>query len=252
MGRHHSQAQQVTLDFSKAELERYSRQILLHGIAAQRRLKAARVLVIGAGGLGATLLPSLAAAGIGSITIVDGDRVEQSNLGRQNIFRERDIGRQKALVAKEFLHDLNPHISVTAVERAFNAGDTDLVAAADIVCEGSDSLANKFLVNDLALRANRPAFIAALGKDQGHAMFIHHSDSACYRCVFDEIDASVLPTCAGEGILSTFPAVVSASVAHALVSHLLTPLDAGTLWVFEKNHCRNIQIKKRKGCDRHP
>lgn len=239
------------MTFSKAELERYSRQILLHGIAGQRRFKSARVIVIGAGGLGSSLLPLLAATGIGRLEIFDGDRVEQSNLGRQVIFREADVGKSKALTAAVFLRELNPHIEIIAHERHFSPADAASLAGASAVCEGSDNLPTKFILNDLALAAGTPAFIAALGKDQGHAMLVHGSGAACYRCVFDELSGSDLPSCASEGIVSTFPAVVSSAVAHAVVTYLLNPIAAGTLWLFEKNHCRTMEIKKRQDCNRH-
>ena len=239
------------MTFSKAELERYSRQILLYGIDAQSRFKSARIVVIGAGGLGSSLLPLLAAAGIGTIEIFDGDRVEQTNLGRQLIYRESDIGQPKALIAAAFLRALNPHIEVTAYERNFARADGERLAGASAVCEGSDSLQTKFLLNDLALAAGIPAFIAALGKDQGHAMLVNGISSACYRCVFDELSGSDLPSCASEGIVSTFPAVVSSAVAHAAVMHLLQPISPGSFWLFEKNHCRTMQIRRRHDCDRH-
>ncbi len=239
------------MTFSKAELERYSRQILLHGIAGQQRFKSARVVVIGAGGLGSTVLPLLAATGIGTLEIFDGDKVEQSNLGRQLIFRESDVGMPKARAAAVFLRALNPHIEIIAHDRHFSEPDQGVLHNASVVCEGSDHLPTKFLLNDLALRAGVPVFIAALGKDQGHALLVHGLGAACYRCVFDELSNNALPSCASEGILSTFPAVVSASVAHSVAAHLLQPLPPGTLWLFEKNHCRTIQIKKRQDCDRH-
>ncbi len=181
----------------------------------------------------------------------DGDKVEQSNLGRQMIYRESDIGEAKARVAADFLRGLNPHINIISHERQFSANDRTVLNDASAVCEGSDSLQTKFLLNDLALAAGIPAFIAALGKDQGHTMLVNGRDSACYRCVFDELSGTELPSCASEGIISTFPAVVSSAVAHSAVMHLLTPVSAGTLWLFEKNHCRTIQIKKRQDCDRH-
>lgn len=239
------------MTFSKAELERYSRQILLYGLDGQKRFKSARIVVIGAGGLGSSLLPLLAAAGIGTIEIFDGDRVEQSNLGRQMIYRESDIGKAKAEIAAVFLRGLNPHIEVISHARHFGREDEKILTGASAVCEGSDSLKTKFLLNDLALAAGIPAFIAALGKDQGHAMLVHGRAAACYRCVFDELAGGDLPSCASEGILSTFPAVVSAAVAHSAIMHLLTPISPGSFWVFEKNHCRTIQIKKRQECDRH-
>lgn len=232
---------------SKGEIERYSRQILLHGRGAQERLKSAHVIVIGAGGLGATLLPLLAAAGTGHITIYDPDIVERTNLGRQLIYREADLGRKKADCAADFLRNLNPYIKVVAEARPWTASDRGLFSQADLVCEGSDSLSTKFLVNDLALAERKPLIIGALGKSQGHSMLIAGSQNACYRCVFDELTPGELPTCASEGILSTFPALVAAQMAHSAVGFLLGQTEPG-LWIFEKSHCRKVAVKKSPDC----
>lgn len=234
---------------SKNEIERYSRQILLRGISAQLKLKETRALVVGAGGLGATILPLLASAGIGSITVYDGDTVERSNLGRQHIFRENDIGNNKALSAARVLRDLNPHIEVVAQAHNFTESDAPALAHTDIIFEGSDSLTAKFLLNDLACRLRKTLFIAALGAAQGHAMLV--AGNACYRCVFDEITEGELPNCATEGILSTAPAVIGAAVAHAGIEYLLHPDHETKFWIFEKNHCRKVAVRKRQNCKNH-
>lgn len=236
------------MNFSKEERERYSRQILLHGAAGQKKLKAARVLVVGAGGIGSTLLPLLAASGVGSIEIFDGDKVETSNLGRQILFRERHVGENKAIVAAEILRDLNPHIEVIAVDRHLVQHDATKLSAADVICEGSDSVETKLLVNRLALAAKRAAVIAALGNTQGHAMLIAGHNVACYACLFGSVDEKALPTCASDGILTTFPAVVAATAAQIAIGQILRPREEGMLWVFEKNNCRSIRVKKRQDC----
>lgn len=251
MGDDHTQTYKLSLkdlDLSRDEKERYSRQILLYGGEAQKRLKAARVLVVGAGGIGATLLPLLAASGIGTIEIFDGDEIEMTNLGRQYLFRERQIGQNKAVVAAETLRDLNPHIQVIAHARSLAVADAALISGADIVCEGSDSVETKLTVNALALSAHRPAVIAALGNSQGHALLVSGHSTACYACVFGSVDAGDLPTCASEGILATFPAVVAATVAQITVGQLLSPFTDGRMWLFEKNNCRSIEVKKRQEC----
>lgn len=252
MGRSYSQAYELNeqKNFNKNELERYSRQILLFGRAGQEKLKLARVVVIGAGGLGCNFLPVIAACGVGQIWIWDSDRIEQSNLGRQLLYHEKDLGRNKAEVAAERLKTLNPYIAVEAVPRDFSADDERLLFSASLIFEGSDSLKSKFLLNDLALRYRVPLIISALGNAQGHTMLISN-DSPCYRCVFDEIDESMLPTCANEGILSSFPAFVATQAAHLAVGKILEPQLVGGFWLFEKNHCRAVRIQKRKDCH-HP
>jgi adenylyltransferase/sulfurtransferase len=238
----------VATQFSKYELERYSRQILLHGRAGQERLAQACVVVIGAGGLGSTFLPVLAASGVGRIVIFDADTVERSNLGRQILFTEADIGQHKVKVAEEKLAVINPYVRVEAIPRRFEAGEAEALRGATLVFEGSDSLRTKFLLNDLSLSRNIPLVISALGRAQGHTMLIAGSDQACYRCIFEEIDENELPTCASEGILSAFPALVAAQAAHVAVSKILDAgLPAG-LWVFEKNHCRSVIVRRRKDC----
>jgi molybdopterin/thiamine biosynthesis adenylyltransferase len=237
--------------FVKEELERYSRQILLAGSSAQETLKKARVLVIGAGGLGATILPALAASGVGALEFFDSDVIERSNLGRQLIYRESDLGKNKAMTAAAYLSGLNPYVEIIARPEKFTAEWAGSLETAGMIVEGTDSLACKFLVNDLAVRSGKPALIAALGRAQGHSMFIARGQ-ACYRCVFDELQEGDIPTCAAEGILSTFPAVIGAAVAHAVVTHLLGdgPCDS-TLYLFEKNHCRKVLVKKRQDCKKH-
>ncbi|MBV6492136.1 MAG: Sulfur carrier protein adenylyltransferase [Turneriella sp.] len=237
----------VTL--TKEEIERYSRQILLRGINAQKRLKAAAAVVVGAGGLGATILPLLAASGVGKIIIYDDDKIERSNLGRQWIFREDEIGKNKVDTMAKFLRRLNPHIEIIPYEKKFTEEDAPLLEGIDILLEGSDSLKTKFLVSDLAKKYRKNALVASLGASQGHAMLV--GKGACYRCVFDEIDAGELPTCASEGILSTFPAVVGSSVAHTALEHLLGEDSVSKFWVFEKNQCRQIKIQTQKGCEHH-
>lgn len=239
------------MDFTKSELERYSRQILLYGRAGQQRLKQARVIVIGAGGLGSTFLPVIAASGVGSIVIYDDDTVERSNLGRQLLYSESDIGKRKAIAATERLRAINPFVDVHGVARQFSNADADMLRTATLVFEGSDSLATKFLLNDLCLAAGVPLVISALGNAQGHTMLITGSESACYRCIFEEIDEQELPTCANEGILSAFPAFVGAQAAHVAIRRLIdTNLPSG-FWLFEKSHCRSVGISRRKDCE-HP
>lgn len=236
------------VDFSKNELERYSRQILLYGRAGQQRLKQARVIVIGAGGLGSTFLPAVAASGVGEIVIYDADTVERSNLGRQLLYSEQDLGRHKASAAAERLASVNPNVRLQAIARRFDSTDAEALRTASIVFEGSDSLRTKFLLNDLCLSHQVPLVISALGNAQGHTMLITGSDSACYRCLFDEIDENELPTCANEGILSVFPALVAAQAAHVAVNRILDSTMPAGFWVFEKSHCRNVSVRKRKDC----
>ncbi|MCS6971412.1 MAG: HesA/MoeB/ThiF family protein [Leptospiraceae bacterium] len=234
--------------FRKEELERYSRQILLYGRAGQERLARAHVAVIGAGGLGSAFLPILAASGVGKISIWDGDTVERSNLGRQFLYLENEVGLQKAELAAQRLRALNPHIHVIAHAEHFTAAQAESLRDATLVFEGSDSLNTKFLLNDLALKQGFPLVISAVGNAQGHTMLICGQQTPCYRCLFEPIDENEIPRCATEGILSAFPAFVGAQAAHVAVRKLLEPELSGGLWIFEKSHCRSVSVKKRHGC----
>ncbi len=235
-------------DFSKNELERYSRQILLYGRAGQMRLKSATVIVIGAGGLGSTFLPVLAASGVGTIIIYDDDKIERSNLGRQLLYSESDLGQPKAAIAAQRLAAVNSYITVKGIERRFTKNDADALREASLIFEGSDSLETKFLLNDLCLKARIPLVISALGNAQGHTMLISGSNSACYRCIFEEIDEHDVPSCASEGILSAFPALVGAQAAHVAIRRILDDHLPAGFWVFEKSHCRSVHIRRRTEC----
>jgi molybdopterin/thiamine biosynthesis adenylyltransferase len=233
---------------NREERERYSRQILLYGSQGQMSLKAASVVVVGAGGLGATILPILAAAGVGKIHLFDHDVVERSNLSRQLLFRESDIGRPKSQVAAAYLRLLNPHVEVFESVETFNEKSRISMGQPNMLLEGSDDVETKFYVNNLSLQLRIPTIIASLGHVQGHAMLIHGADSPCYRCVFDPLDAGELPSCASEGILSSFPAVIGSMVANLALQFILGERAKPGLWVFEKNNCRKVHVTKRLGC----
>lgn len=252
MGRKPPEAlKMLPANLTKAELERYSRQILLLGGDAQRRLKNAHVLVVGAGGLGATTLPLLAASGVGCIEIFDDDVIETSNLGRQWIYSEDAVGKNKASEARAFLKSINPHIEVIAHSTKFEAQKISSLEQATLLCEGSDNLASKFAVSDLALRAKVPAVISSLAAAQGHTMLVNGVENACYRCVFDEVDQNSLPSCAGEGILTTFVGFIAAHAAHTAIARIIATNHDSGFWVFEKNHCRSVRIKRRIDCIHH-
>jgi sulfur-carrier protein adenylyltransferase/sulfurtransferase len=198
---------------SAEERARYARHLALPEIAAegQERLKAARVLVIGAGGLGSPSALYLAAAGVGTLGLVDCDRVDLSNLQRQVLFDNAALQRPKAVVARERLLSLNPGIRVVAHELTLRAGNVrEVIDAYDIVLDGTDRLPTRYLVNDACVLLGKPLVTAAIHRFEGQAMTYVPGRGPCYRCLFPETPAAVVPSCAEAGVLGVLPGVMGA------------------------------------------
>jgi molybdopterin/thiamine biosynthesis adenylyltransferase len=215
-----------------AELERYARHIVLREIGGpgQARLKAARVLVVGAGGLGSPLLLYLAAAGVGTLGIVDEDKVALSNLQRQVIFATEDIGREKADRAAAAVRRLNPHVAVEAhPHRLAPENALDLIARYDIVADGSDNFATRYLVSDACYFARKPLVTAALGTFDGSLTTIRAHErgrdgepNPTYRCLFPEPPPpGTVPACAEAGILGALPGVLGALMALEVIREIV-------------------------------
>jgi adenylyltransferase/sulfurtransferase len=194
------------------ELRRYQRQLSLpgFGLAAQERLKGGKALVIGAGGLGCPALLYLAAAGVGRMVVVDPDRVEASNLQRQVLYTEEDIGNPKAAVAAQRLSALNSFIEVDAVEERFRRENAlELVGACDVVIDGSDNFATRYLVNDACVMADRPFVYGAIQGFEGQLSVFNWRGGPTYRCLFPSPPpAELAPNCAEAGVLGILPGIV--------------------------------------------
>ncbi|HEX5313630.1 MAG TPA: HesA/MoeB/ThiF family protein [Gammaproteobacteria bacterium] len=224
-------------------MDRYQRQMLLPeiGVAGQKRLTAARVLVIGAGGLGSSALYYLAAAGIGILAIVDDDRVERSNLHRQILYADADIGRNKAEAAAERLAAFNPDIRIEPKIVRFDAGNAmELLARCDLVIDATDRLATKFLINDAAAKAARPLVHAsALGFEARVALF-DASRGPCLRCLFPAPPEIPPATCAEAGVLGAVLGMAGSMQALEAIRWILAAGDdrslreiLGRLWLFD-------------------
>lgn len=210
------------------EIERYARHLVLPEIGGpgQQRLKNARVLVVGAGGLGAPLLQYLAAAGVGKIGIVDDDTVSLSNLQRQTIYGTGDIGARKAVVAADFIRRLNPHVVVEEhVTRIDPHNARALIAFYDVVAEGSDNFATRYAVSDACYHEGKPVVMGALGRFDGSLTTIRAHETApdgtpnpTYRCLFpDAPPPGTIPTCAEAGILGALPGMIGSLMALEVV-----------------------------------
>jgi adenylyltransferase/sulfurtransferase len=218
------------VDLAAAELERYRRHLALPeiGLAGQQKLKAARVLLVGAGGLGSPAALYLAAGGVGTITVIDGDRVDLTNLQRQVLYDTPAIGSAKAIVARDRLMALNPGITVDAIATDLSpANALELARAHDVVLDGSDRLATRYLVNDACVLARRPLVTAAIHRFEGQAMTYVPGRGPCYRCLFARVDEGLVPNCAEAGVLGVLPGVmgaIQATEAIKLIAGIGEPL----------------------------
>ena len=209
---------------SDSELERYSRHLLLGevGRAGQERLRAARVLVVGAGGLGSPAALYLAASGIGTLGILDGDHVELSNLQRQVLFSTADVAQPKAVVAGRRLGALNPEITVVvhAVElRAANV--LDVLGRYDVIVDGTDRVGTRYLVNDACVLLGKALVSAAIHRFEGQAMTYVPGAGPCYRCLFPDATAAAVASCAEAGVLGVLPGVLGAIQATEAIKLVL-------------------------------
>ena len=216
----------------REELERYARHIVLREVGGpgQAKLKAARVLVVGAGGLGTPVLLYLAAAGVGTLGVIDDDTVSLSNLQRQVIFGTEDIDTRKVDAAEAAVARLNPHVAVETHMARLDAGNAlDLVRQYDIVADGSDNFATRYLVSDACYFANKPLVTAAVGTFDGtlttiraHERSTGGKPNPSYRCLFPEPPPpGTVPACAEAGILGALPGVLGSLMALEVIREVV-------------------------------
>ena len=213
----------MSIRLTQQEIERYSRQIMIPDIGGkgQIRLRQSRVLVIGAGGLGCPAAFYLAAAGIGTLGIVDSDRVELSNLQRQILHATQDVGRAKVESAKDKLARLNPDVEVRAYPVRLTAENaTEIFASYDFIVDGSDNFETKFLVNDAAVKLGKAFSHAGIVRFQGQTMTVVPGKSACYRCVFQEPPApGEIMNCQQAGILGSIAGAIGSIQATEAIKY---------------------------------
>lgn len=222
------------------ELNRYSRHIRLPeiGLAGQQQLKQARVVLIGAGGLGCPVGQYLTAAGVGVLGIIDGDTVEESNLQRQILFSPEHIGRAKARVAASMLARQNPHIEVVAHPVFLDRTNAlSLLADYDIVVDGSDNFATRYLVNDACVLLNKPLVFGSIYKFDGQVSVFNHQGGPTYRCLYPE--PSELEACGEVGVLGVLPGITGCLMANEVIKLITGTGDllSGTLLVFNALSC---------------
>lgn len=241
---------------SPSEIERYKRHLVLKDVGGQgqQRLKAARVLCIGGGGLGSPLLMYLAAAGVGTIGIIDDDHVSLSNLQRQIVHDTAHVGAAKVESAREMLARLNPHVTVETHEMRLDAKNAlEIVGRYDIVADGSDNFATRYLVSDACYLARRPLVFAAVGPFDGYlSTFKPHEKKPdgtpwpTYRCLFPEAPpAGTVANCAEVGVLGAVVGVVGTLQATEVLKELLGIGDslAGRLLIYDALSARFEQVR---------
>ncbi len=198
----------------RRELRRYSRHLLIPevGLAGQERLGAARVLVVGIGGLGSPVLQYLTAAGVGRIGAIDDDAVDETNLQRQTLFSTADVGRSKAAVAAERLRALNPGVRIDAIEGRFDASNArDLVRMYDVVVDCTDRFPTRYLISDACVLEKKPDVYGSIFRFDGQVSVFGLDDGPCYRCLYPEAPPEgTVPTCAEGGVLGALAGIVGA------------------------------------------
>ncbi|MGB7241805.1 MAG: molybdopterin-synthase adenylyltransferase MoeB [Sulfitobacter sp.] len=243
--------------FSDSELNRYARHIVLREVGGpgQKALKQARVLVIGAGGLGAPALQYLAAAGVGIIGIVDDDLVENANLQRQVIHKDAAIGSPKVFSAQSEMKAQNPFVTVRPYHRRFEQEIAEsLMSEYDLVLDGTDNFETRYLVNRTAVALGKPLISGALSQWEGQlSVFDPANDAPCYQCIFpDAPDPGLAPSCAEAGVIGPLPGVVGAMMAVEAIK-LITGAGAalrGQMIIYDAlyGESRTIGLKKRADC----
>ena len=241
---------------AQAELLRYSRHLILPdvGVPGQEKLKAARVLLIGAGGLGSPAALYLAAAGVGTLGLVDFDNVDVTNLQRQILHGTKDVGRPKLVSARERIADVNPHVRLETYETALTSKNAlDILSGYDIVVDGTDNFATRYLVNDACVLLGKPNVYGSIFRFEGQASVFALADGPCYRCLFPEPPPpGLVPSCAEGGVLGVLPGLVGtiqATEAIKLIVGVGEPLKGRLLLIDTLGmQFRTVNIRKDPTC----
>ncbi len=246
----------MTSPFQPDELRRYQRHLSLPqvGLAGQQRLREARVLIVGAGGLGSPTALYLAAAGVGTIGLVDNDVVDESNLQRQLLHGTKDIGRSKLHSARDRLHDVNPHVQViTHAAWLTSQNALGIIADYDIVLDGTDNFATRYLINDACVLLGKPNVHGAIFQFDGQASVFATADGPCYRCLYPEPPPpGSVPDCATGGVFGVLPGLVGTIQAVETIKLILNTGDslAGRLLMIDtlSMQFRQVSVERDPDC----
>ena len=252
-----------TEQLSKDEILRYSRHLIMPEVAmeGQLKLKQAKVLCIGAGGLGTPLALYLAAAGVGTLGMVDFDVVDYTNLQRQIIHDTDDVGRPKLDSARDTIRDINPNVEVIPYEtRLTSENALDIFRDYDIVADGTDNFPTRYLVNDACVLLGKPNVYGSIFRFEGQASVFHAPEGPCYRCLYPEPPPpGLVPSCAEGGVLGVLPGIVGSLQALETIKLIIGKGDPliGRLLLFDALHLKFRELKLRKNpecpvCGTHP
>jgi adenylyltransferase/sulfurtransferase len=250
-------------ELSPAEIRHYSRHLIMPevGTAGQRKLKAAKVLTVGAGGLGSPLGLYLAAAGVGTLGMVDFDVVDESNLHRQVLFGRSSVGRPKIQAATDRLRDLNPHIRIVPHELRLDSSNAlELLRDYDIVVDGTDNFQTRYLVNDACVLLGKPNVYGSIFRFEGQVSIFWGARGPCYRCLFPEPPPpGLVPSCAEGGVLGVLPGIIGSLQANEVIKLIVGVGDPmiGRLLLFDALKMKFRELKLRKDpncpvCSEHP
>src|SRR5665811_358648 len=241
------------MELNNDEIRRYSRHLILPevGLAGQKKIKAASVLCIGAGGLGSPIAMYLAAAGIGKIGIVDFDTVDYSNLQRQILHTDADVGRSKAESAKETIHGINPNCEVVIHNtRITSENALELIRPYDIVVDGTDNFPTRYLTNDACVLLKKPNVYGSIFRFEGQAsVFAPHLGGPCYRCLYPEPPPpGMVPSCAEGGVLGVLPGIIGVMQAIEAIKLIMGIGESliGRLLHFDALQMKFREFKVRK------
>jgi adenylyltransferase/sulfurtransferase len=244
------------MDFTEEQLKRYSRHIILPEVGGkgQARISAAKVLIVGAGGLGCPAGYYLAAAGVGTLAMVDNDRVELSNLQRQIAHSVNTLDQYKADSAKKTFEALNPDVNVIAIKERLNSRNIlDLFRDYDIIVDGTDNFPTRYLINDACVMLKKPLVSGAILRFEGQVTTIIPHDGPCYRCLFEEPPpAGLVPSCQEAGVLGVLPGVIGALQATEVLKLILGKgqLLKGQLLIYDALgvNFRKVKVPKNEDC----
>src|SRR5687768_7709163 len=244
------------VELSNDEIARYSRHLIMPEVAldGQKKLKAARVLTIGAGGLGSPLALYLAAAGIGTIGIVDFDVVDESNLQRQIIHGTSDLGRPKLESARDRIEDINPNVKVeTFGEPLSSENALEIFEDFDVIVDGTDNFPTRYLVNDASVLTGKPNVYGSIFRFEGQASVFYAEEGPCYRCLYPEPPPpGLVPSCAEGGVLGVLPGIVGTIQANEVIKVILGAegILLNRLLLFDAWNLkfRELKLRKDPGC----
>ncbi len=246
----------MVIDFTEDQIERYSRQIILPQVGGEglTKIRQASVAVVGAGGLGSPVLLYLAAAGVGTIGVIDYDVVDLSNLSRQIIHTTADLGKDKTQSAAEKLKQLNPEVNVVEITQQVNSANVaEIIGDYDVVVDGSDNFASRFLINDACFFGHKPLIHGAILRFGGQVTTIVSGDGPCYRCVFVEPPPEgEIPNCQQAGVIGAIAGIVGSIQAAETIKVILKKdsILKGRMLIIDAMDMvfRQVSVKRDPNC----